>query len=160
MNGEVIGFCVVRLNWSGATSGQPMPSKEKRTKSVSKRSRTKLPGLDQSVNSKLRWDLIDHDYLDKLSDKEKQWLSDFNEAYISGSFKKGSKKFGKTKKERRESYSRNNSRNRDLYAIIKATGYLKEFDVKEIESRQKNSASNAEDILIEHIDSKNEKINE
>lgn len=102
----------------------------------------------------MRWDLLDHDYLEKLSPKEKQWLSDFNEAYISGSFKKGSKKFGKTVKERRDSYNRNNARNRDLYSITKATGYLKELDTKEVEARQKDGACCAEDLVIDELDKK------
>lgn len=134
--------------------GKPTNGKGNLKKRGGKRKKTKLPGLDPTVNSKLRWDLIDHDYLDKLSPKEKQWLSDFNEAYISGSFKKGSKKFGKTDQERKDSYNRNNARNRDLYSITKATGYLKELDVKEVEARQKDGARWAEDLVIEELDKK------
>lgn len=33
-------------------------------------SRSKFPGLDKSVNLKIRQDLLDQDYLDKLSEKE------------------------------------------------------------------------------------------
>lgn len=36
-----------------------------------KRSRSKFPGLDPSVNLKVRQELIDQDYIDKLSEEDK-----------------------------------------------------------------------------------------
>jgi hypothetical protein len=90
-----------------------------------KRKKVKFPGLDKSVNSKNRQDLIDHDYIDQLNDKEKQFLSDFNEEYISGNFKhNGPNNFHKTTQSKRNCYNRNNARNRCMYTIAKSTSRL------------------------------------
>lgn len=126
-------------------------------KKPTKRSRSKFPGLDPSVNSKPRWELLDHDYLDKLTDKEKTWLSNFNEEYISGNFKhKGKKKFHKTPEERRACYTRNNARNRDIYSIYRTSGWINDPNVLEesIEKSQTKDQNAQEDALIELIDSK------
>jgi hypothetical protein len=42
------------------------------TAKKTKRSRSRYPGLDKSVTLKVRQDLLDFDYLDKLSDKDKR----------------------------------------------------------------------------------------
>lgn len=61
-----------------------------------------------------RWQ-IDQDYVKKLSDKEKEWLSKFNQEFYDGKFSK--KPLHKSKKLRRECYTRTNCVNRDLFAI-------------------------------------------
>lgn len=100
----------------------------------SKRNKTKLPGLKKNVNTKVRQELIDHDYIDKLSVEEKEWLSKFNEEYLSGSFTKtkngnySSKNLHKTKKLRQDCYNRNNWRNNDVLGVTKANGMLKDAE--------------------------------
>lgn len=60
--------------------------------------RNKLDGINRNKNLKSRWDLIDHDYLDKLSPSELEWLSKFNEETVSGTFVKTKNgNFSKTK---------------------------------------------------------------
>lgn len=52
----------------------------------SKRSKTKYPALDPSVNLKSRRDYLDNrQYLDKLPEAAKEWLNDFNQAYYCNS---------------------------------------------------------------------------
>lgn len=46
------------------------------------------PGLEKSVNLKRRQDLIDYDYLHKLSKEELSFLNKFTEETVSASFKK------------------------------------------------------------------------
>lgn len=135
-----------------------MPRK-KQTKTLSKpnkRSKSKFPGLDPSVNGKKRQEVMDQDYIDKLSEKEKQWLSDFNEHWLSGSTKKGSKKFGKTVKERKAAYNRNNARNRCQLSIAKATGFaVSTEDVKEqVETISGKNPDSTENEVIEILDAK------
>lgn len=60
--------------------------------------RNKLDGINRNKNLKSRWDLIDHDYLDKLNPEQLEWLSKFNEETVSGTFvKTKSGNFSKTK---------------------------------------------------------------
>jgi len=124
-----------------------------RVKKQTKRSRTKYPGLEPSVNSKLRWEYMDQDYIDKLSDEEKQWLSNFMEEDLSGNFNHPGKKLYRSKEKRRACYGRNNSRNRDLYAIYRTRGMVGGIDdfTKEEDKRQTNP-EDTENTLIELID--------
>lgn len=68
------------------------------------------------------------DYLKKLDDAELQYLNQFMAEYVSGAFKKtddgeySSANFHSTIEERRECYTRNNTRNRCGLTISNATG--------------------------------------
>lgn len=100
------------------------PKSQKKSTKTTKRSRVKYPGLVKSMNTKVRQELIDHDYIDKLTDKEKQFLSNFNEEYIGANFQHKGKKMHKSKKMKRDCYNRNNARNRDIHSISSVTGNL------------------------------------
>jgi hypothetical protein len=110
-----------------------MKRKKLKKRPLTKRERTRWPGLDKAVNLRTRQDLIDYDYIDKLSDVEKDWLSKFTEEFVSGTFKKGtpgkkgSGPLHKTKKLKRDCYNRNNLRNRCVYTKSKACGQLTEY---------------------------------
>lgn len=111
----------------------------------------KYPGLTPSVNARPRWEHIDHDYIDQLSNEEKQWLSNFNEEWLSGNFKHKGKKFHKTKKEKRACYSRNNSRNRDVMSLYRNTGW-----VETIPEYIEGNPASQEDAVIGLLDASNE----
>lgn len=85
-----------------------------------KRSRTKYPALTLRVNSRVRQDRIDFDYLDKLSEEELTWLNKFMEEENGASFKNDGTDFNKTKEERKKIYDANNRNNRDQYGLTKA----------------------------------------
>lgn len=128
-----------------------------------KRDKVKYPGLVKAVNSRFRREYMDQDYIDKLTDKEKQWLSNFNEEYLSGNFNHPGKKFHKTKKEKRECYSRNNARNRDVTNHAKAKGHLMQSNDYILESFEKSHVTDVEiqeDVLIKAIDANDEKKDE
>lgn len=103
-------------------------------KKESKRSRTAHASLKPEYNLKSRQDLIDYDYLDQLSDKDKDWLAKFSEEYIGASFKKELPKrkgkrrkaqnLHKTKELKKSVYDANNARNRDILTRSKAQGLL------------------------------------
>jgi hypothetical protein len=94
---------------------------------VSRRSKTPFPGLVREVNVRTKWDYLDQDYVKKLSDAEKQFLSNFNDEFYGGSFNHPGKQLHRSKKKKRECYDRNNARNRDLFAISRATNQLDRF---------------------------------
>lgn len=101
-----------------------------------KRSKTKYPGLNKKVNTKVRQELIDYDYLDKLSPEEKEWLNRFSEEFHGANFLKSkngnysTKNIHRTKKQRKDCYDRNNARNRDVYSITKSNDMLKDVSTK------------------------------
>lgn len=95
-----------------------------KTKPKTKRSEEKYPALKPELNLKTRYDLIDYDYIDQLSEKEKDWLNRFTEEYTNAKYDHEGPRIQKRKKDRLESYGRNNSRNRDILTKSKASGKL------------------------------------
>lgn len=93
-----------------------------------KRDREKYPALNPRVNAKTRFEVLDMDYLKKLTDEELKFMDQFMAEYVSGAFKKdengeySDNNFYKTPEERRECYNRNNTRNRCALTVSNATG--------------------------------------
>lgn len=93
-----------------------------------KRDLEKYPALNPRLNAKTRFEVLDMDYLKKLSPEELEFMNKFMAEYVSGSFKKdengeySSDNFHKTQEERRECYTRNNTRNRCGLTVSNATG--------------------------------------
>lgn len=120
--------------------------KKSRAKSSKKkktvRDRIKHSAVDPKVNLRSRFEDIQDvaSYFDQLSDKEKDWMNKFMEEYNNASFKKDNKKnLMKTDKEKRESYGRNNARNRDVYNRLKMNNdmiYIEDLNYKEAKSNE------------------------
>jgi hypothetical protein len=127
-------------------------------KKKTKRSEVKYPGLDPSVHPKPRQEYIDFDYIDKLNDDEKKFLSNFNEEYMSGSFQHKGNKLHRTKEERKDCYDRNNARNRDISSVHKARAMP--FSQAMLENLEENEKAinpeSTEDALITLMDLKEE----
>ena len=89
-----------------------------------KRSRTKYPALKPELNLKTRYELIDYDYVDKLSEEEKAWLNKFTEEYVNASLNTEDldKNLHNTEELKKDCYRRNNARNRDILTKAKASG--------------------------------------
>jgi len=107
------------------------PSKKSKKASEPKkrtiRSRTKYPALSTKVNLKSRVDdILDVvSYASQLSPDELEWMNKFMEEYNNASFSKSNKKnLMKSKQEKRDSYNRNNARNRDVYNRLKMNNDL------------------------------------
>lgn len=111
---------------------------------MTKRKRTKFAGLDKSVNLKIRHELLDFDYLNKLNDKEKEFLSNFMREWASADFNHPGKRINKSKKSVKAIYDANNARNRDAFAVTKSNGMLKGMsgaDLGKEDNNRRNSAS-------------------
>jgi len=115
---------------------------------MSKRTRTKYPGLHKNLSLPIRADLIDQDYIDKLTDKEKQWLNNFNEEWVNCNIRKDKARFHKSKKDRKIINDMNNARNRDVFSRHQARGTLK----SESEILHEKPNYEVENNLIEKID--------
>lgn len=111
----------------------------KNRKQKGRRARSKYPGLDPKVNRVNLRDLIDFDYISKLSDKDKEWLSKWSKEYYSADFRH-EKPIHKAKKSRLEIYRNNNSRNQDT------TAYLGNFNqIASIEEMVRNEGKGKRD---------------
>lgn len=133
-------------------------------KNKKKRDLEKYPALNPRLNAKTRYDVLDMDYLKKLSAEELDFLNQFMAEYVSGAFKKdengeySDSNFHKTVEERRECYTRNNTRNRCGLTVSNATGktfrsddissFMDSLSDDEILSENNNSFS---DYLIDEF---------
>lgn len=140
-------------------SHKPKAQKKRGThyKKVTKNKRGEYPypGIAPWLNPKTRAELIDHDYISKLSEEEKIWLSKFNEEYLSGTFEHDSTDFHKGKKRKRDCYSRNNARNRDVFSRNRTYGWVGNDETpKRIMEQTPTSPESQENALIDLLDAK------
>lgn len=114
--------------------------------------------MNEKYFSRIKQEYYDIDYINKLSPEEKEWLSSFMEEDLGARFNHGGKKIHKKKSQKRESFNRNNARNRDMYSIAKATGKVVDVDLEDAVKYWEESYvdNNFEDKLIDIIDKKNE----
>jgi hypothetical protein len=137
-------------------------SMRKNSKGGSKRRGDKYPGLNPEMHPKNRAEYIDFEYVKKLSDEEKAWLSKFSDEYYGATFAKvgdwnGRRKdFHRLKKDRKACEHRNNSRNRDTLSLNKSLGRVDDLDNKLIQATQvkNNNPGDHEDRVIELLDLK------
>ena len=98
-----------------------------------KRSMAKYPALDPSLNLKTRTGLIDYDYIDQLSDKDKKWLNKFTEEYVGANIPEEKRNLHNTDELKKDCYDRNNARNRDVLTRAEAQG--KAFDLEKFKKK-------------------------
>lgn len=125
-----------------------------------RRSKVKHPGLKKQYNSKVKQEYLDQDYIGDLSNKEKDWLNDFNEEYYGANLdfqNLENNRFHKTKVDKKACTDRNNARNRCMYGFAKAGGKLDSNQPVDISDKDnttyESSSDNPENALIELIDS-------
>lgn len=94
----------------------------KKKRGTTRKDASRHSGLDKKFFSRIKQEYFDIDYIDQLSEKEKEWLSSFMEEDLGARFQHNGKKIYRRKSDARKSYTRNNARNRDQYGIAKATG--------------------------------------
>ncbi len=78
---------------------------------------TKRPryGLSRRHTRKHARDYVDQDYIEKLSEKEKDWLDKFNREYYQNKFSNTAADLHDTKEEKRVCYGAENARFRDMF---------------------------------------------
>ncbi len=102
------------------------------------------------MNLKTRTDLIDYDYVHKLSKKDKEWLAKFTEEYTNVSFDRQDYKKNlvvKEEKNRKEVDDMNNARNRCIWTRQKAS-----IGPESLDDHKKLLGENPEDDLNKGVD--------
>ena len=128
----------MQFNWKKKKTKQQIAERKKKYKN-SKRSKETTPALDKSRNLKSRVDLIDYDYINKLSKEEKIWLNAFTEGWINADFRNPiTDKMFKEIEEKQFCYSMNNARNRCIYTKAKTNGMV--VDTVGFEKDRKNNS--------------------
>lgn len=117
-------------------------------------------GLETKSFPKNKQWMVDQDYFEKLSPEEKEFIGRFNQEYYRNRFESSEKDLHKNKK---ECYTNENVRNRDLYSIkntggmVDDFGFLDENDQWVSELDFIADGQNPEDAMIELIDAKRNK---
>lgn len=117
-----------------------------------KRSKSKHPALKPELNLKSRYELIDYDYVSKLTEKEKEWLNKFTEEYVNASLNTEdlNKNFHNTDELKKDCYKRNNARNRDILTKAKASG--NHISIDELFTKKKSIKIDSEQELLNKLD--------
>lgn len=125
------------------------------------RNKEKFPALNAKRAVFNRRDLLQVDYLDKLNDREKDWLNRFNEEFVIANFNHKGRSLDKTKKAKKAAYDSNNARNRCLYNKAKSTGMLdnvpsQDYFNSKLKDISIDTYEHIEDVLIRRIDESKE----
>jgi len=130
-----------------------MKKKEKPKRKQTRRNQRKYPNLEAEYNLKTRSDLIDYDYINQLSSKDKAWLDKFTKEYVNASLdsRNPKKNLHNTPELKKDCYDRNNSRNRDILTRAKASGSVIDYlELHKAELIENNNIEEKE--LIEGLD--------
>jgi hypothetical protein len=143
------------------------------------RSSTPFAALHKELHPKSRWEYLDMDYINDLSDEEKAVLAKFIDEYYGASLapadnpESWDKDFHDNQELRKDCMDRNNARNRDLYSILRTRGMVEEtqihdgtiegaeesqFQVEMGSLRQNLDYGHQEDVLNELIDRNDQKV--
>lgn len=72
----------------------------------------------------IQW-MFDFDYINSLSEEEKEWLNKFIKEYLDAAIKKGDEEaIHNTDNLRKDCYNRRNRQNRDLMSILNCNGKM------------------------------------
>lgn len=144
-----------------------MSENEKKPKT--KWNKDKYSALKKQLNTRIRQEYIDMDYIDQLDDTEKkhelpdgtmvtekEWMNYFMREWNNASVPKQSEahkgKLHRTAKEIKACTDRNNARNNDVYGIAKARNRKSDDSISDIEERREITSNYVEDALIDILD--------
>lgn len=105
----------------------------------------RLKSLDRNHNTRVRWELLDADYLNKLSIEELNYYAQFIDEYVGAAISKnrnGTPRKGhlhKTAELAKSCYDANNRRNNDLFSVSKALNRMTSLDITASENSQDDS---------------------
>jgi hypothetical protein len=112
----------VQKNTRGKTLTPATKSQPKRKPTA--RGANKRPALEKRFFSKIKQQYFDVDYLEILSEKDKDYYNSFMEETLNARFNHKGKKLIKSKTKKREIFRENNKRNIDVFGVANATGRM------------------------------------
>lgn len=101
-----------------------MKKKPKKSQKKNNYTKQKYPALNARYQVGNRKELIDYDYIDKLSPEEKDWLDRFTSEYVVTNFNHRGEQLFTDDEDKRALYRENNKRNSDVFSVSKANGLL------------------------------------
>lgn len=108
----------------------------------------------------MRKELLDADYLNKLSDKDLEWYAKFMSEWAGANIKKSKKTnapltrhMHRSNKQAKEIFDANNKRNNDVFGVTKANNLLYDIAVEK-DGWDLTNHNLTEDALIAMIDNK------
>ncbi len=123
------------------------------------RNKLKYPTFEVKRAVVNRREELEVDYINKLSEKEKAWLNQFQEEYVCANFQNKDKLLDKSDKYRKERYNSNNRRNRDILINAKVRGLISrvesEAHLSHFLDNDKTNYNHAEEHVVDYIDEKN-----
>lgn len=104
----------------------------------------------------MKQEFHDIDYVDQLSDKDKKYLSTFMEENLGANLNHQGRKINKTKEQRKSIFDANNARQRDIYAIMRASGRMVDIDPELVMNEWQERYSDPEADAPELTEKENE----
>lgn len=122
------------------------------------RNKLKYPTFEVKRAVVNRREELEIDYIDKLSEKEKAWLNQFQEEYVCANFQNKEKLLDKTDEYRKERYNANNRRNRDILINAKVRGLINRVEsdahLAHFLDTDNTNYNHTEENLIDYLDEK------
>lgn len=135
-----------------------MPKSKKNKKEPKKsfrlKSNVRFDSLNPTKAPKVRKELLDADYLDKLSPEELKWYAQFTDEWTAGAVHKtkdGKVRAGylhNTQELAKSVYDANNKRNNDVLGVSKANNLLRHIDMKPSTEDEGNEVDDIYDTSV------------
>ena len=119
------------------------------------RNKEKYAALNTNRQVGNRKEYLHCDYVEKLNDKEKEFLNSFLEETVIANFKHKGKRIIKSRKEELKIYVENNARNRCTLSKARVTGMLDDVELTDDTRKNIDRASDVEDGLIVQLSLRN-----
>lgn len=119
---------------------------------ATRRSKIKNPALDPRFMLKNRQELIDYDYLHKLTDEELKFLNTFTEEFVGARLNHPGEVLHNSKELKKDCFDRNNARNRDVFSRAKVDGsldYLEDLYKEAVKSEEEEELPPEDDNIID-----------
>lgn len=136
-----------------------MTHKKKKAYKKVPRSKLKYPSFDVKRAPVNRREELEIDYLNQLTEAEKDWLNRFQEETVLANFQHPGPLHDESDQYRKDCFNHNNRRNRDTLVNAKVRGLITRVDseshLAHFVDTDETNYNHTEDHIIDYIDEKN-----